>query len=886
MFIKKYHARALYHLVTCFLLCLIMLLCALSPERAAAQPTIEPPALVEFVEAEFPESERETGEGATVLLQIAISEEGEVVGVALLESAGEAFDRAAVEAVRQFKFSPAKRDGVPIPVRIEYAYDFVIHEEEIEITTATIRGTVVDRGSGESVAGAVLELDDGERVITGEDGRFAFDDIEPGVRTITVSGDAIRAVSASEEVVAGERLEVVYEVSIEDEDDEENDLDFEFVVTAPRIRRQVIATEIAATEGRRVPGTQGDVLKVVENLPGVARSAAGSSALVVWGAAPEDTRTYIDGIHIPRLYHDGGFRSVIHSDMVRSVELIPGGYAPPYGRGIGGIVRVRQRPLDEDGFHGSVSADVIDVGASIRAKLGKKVHMAASFRRSHLDAVANLVSKDDVRDIIPIPRYYDGQLRLSYTIRENERLEIGGIASSDRIDRTVLHSDPALTSTDSRGMDFYRVYLRYDKQDEKIGNISFLQYYGQDRRRLLNRFGGVPTHIDNDSNIVGLRTSWSGKLHEKVALEVGVDAEILSANLSRGGAVGAPPREGDARVFGQAPADRIGSDEWSALIASAGVYASLGVNLWNDRLRILPGFRVEPYITRSSRATPAAGDSPGAGTQRYDLAIEPRLSVLLQAADWLGFKAAIGRYHQPPAAEDLSAVFGTPTLGPARSTHYLLGANFRMMEKLNLELNGFYTYSDKLVWRSVAEQPFLAQALTQDAVGRSYGGQALLRIEKIGPFFGWLSYTLSRSERKDAPGLDWRRFDYDQTHNLTALGAFDLGKGFEAGFRVRYSTGYPRTPVLGAYYDATSDIYQPIFGARNSIRIPAFVSLDIRGAKSFKIGEYIRGEVFLEVQNLMNRRNPEELIYNPTYTQHDYISGFPILSVFGARAEW
>lgn len=884
MFIEKYSIRSLLIFALCVFIAAFVYV--FPPDVAFAQPKIEPPSLLEFIEAEYPASERAHGEGATVLLQIAISETGEVAGVALLESAGEAFDIAAIESVRRFKFSPAKRDGVPIPVRIEYAYEFVMYEEEIAITTAIILGSVVDRESGDIVAGAVLELDDGTRVITDENGRFSFESIEPGVRTITLSGDAIRPVSASEEVVAGERLEVVYEVSLETEEDGDDDLDFEFVVTAPRIRRQVVATEISATEGRRVPGTQGDVLKVVENLPGVARAAAGSSALVVWGAAPEDTRTYVDGIHIPRLYHDGGFRSVLHSDMVRSVELIPGGYAPPFGRGIGGIVRVRQRPLDEDGVHGSASLDVIDVAASVRAKLGKKLHLAASFRRSHLDSVANLVSEDDVRDIIPIPRYYDGQIRLQYTLGENERLEIGGLVSSDRIDRTVLNSDPALTSRDSRGMDFFRVYLRYDKQSEELGTISFLQYYGQDRRRLLNRFGGVPTHIDNDSNIVGLRTSWSGKLHERVALEVGLDAEILSANLSRGGAVGAPPREGDARVFGQAPADRIGADEWGALIASAGVYASLAVNLWNDRLRILPGFRAEPYITRSSRAMPAAGDSPGAGTQRFDLAIEPRLSVLLRATDWLGFKAAVGRYHQPPAAEDLSAVFGTPTLGPARSNHYLFGATFTLMDKLDLELNGFYTYSDKLVWRSVAEQPFLAQALTQDAVGRSYGGQALLRFQKIGPFFGWLSYTLSRSERKDAPGLDWRRFDYDQTHNLTALGSFDLGKGFEAGFRVRYSTGYPRTPVLGAYYDATSDVYQPIFGARNSSRIPAFVSLDIRGAKSFKIGEYIRGEVFLEIQNLMNRRNPEELVYNPTYTQHDYISGFPILPVFGARAEW
>ena len=64
--------------------------------------------------------------------------------------------------------------------------------------------------------------------------------------------------------------------------------DLEIVVVAPKIRKEVVSTEIKAEEGRRVPGTQGDTLKVVQSLPGVARAAAGSGAVVVWGAAPHD----------------------------------------------------------------------------------------------------------------------------------------------------------------------------------------------------------------------------------------------------------------------------------------------------------------------------------------------------------------------------------------------------------------------------------------------------------------------------------------------------------------------------------------------------------------------------------------------------------------------
>jgi hypothetical protein len=30
----------------------------------------------------------------------------------------------------------------------------------------------------------------------------------------------------------------------------------------------------------------------------------------------------------------------------------------------------------------------------------------------------------------------------------------------------------------------------------------------------------------------------------------------------------------------------------------------------------------------------------------------------------------------------------------------------------------------------------------------------------------------------------------------------------------------------------------------------------------------------------------EEIVYDPTYTQHGYISGFPILPMLGLRATW
>jgi hypothetical protein len=251
----------------------------------------------------------------------------------------------------------------------------------------------------------------------------------------------------------------------------------------------------------------------------------------------------------------------------------------------------------------------------------------------------------------------------------------------------------------------------------------------------------------------------------------------------------------------------------------------------------------------------------------------------------ISMKAAYGVYHQAPQPEDMSSQFGTPTLDLSTAEHWLVGGSFQLTELLSAEVTGFISSSSDLVVRSQSDSPFVAQALDQNGVGRSYGTQFLFRQQKVGPFFGWVSYSILRSERRDAPGLDWRLFDYDQSHVFTALGSYDLGSGFEFGMRFRYSTGYPRTPVIGSYYDSKAGAIEPIFGAHNSIRIPFFMSLDARLSKRFKIGRS-EGEVYLDVQNVTNHSNPEEIVYDTRYTQKAYITGFPIMPVIGARWSW
>jgi hypothetical protein len=174
--------------------------------------------------------------------------------------------------------------------------------------------------------------------------------------------------------------------------------------------------------------------------------------------------------------------------------------------------------------------------------------------------------------------------------------------------------------------------------------------------------------------------------------------------------------------------------------------------------------------------------------------------------------------------------------------------------------------------------------LVNDGVGRVYGAELLVKKELAQNFFGWLSYTYSRSRRRDHPDTAWRLFQFDQTHILTLVGSYMFGNGYQLGARFRYVTGNPYTPVTNAYFQSGLGRYQPIFGPVYSGRLGAFNQLDIRFDKTWTYDKW-KLSLYLDIQNVYNRSNPEGVQYNFDFTQKQPQAGLPFLPVFGLRGE-
>jgi TonB family protein len=85
---------------------------------------ITAPAIVREVKPDYTEEGRRRNVEGDVVLEIVVRSDGAVGSVKLLQGLGAGLDQRAVEAVRQWRFSPAKRYGTPVDVIVEVAMEF------------------------------------------------------------------------------------------------------------------------------------------------------------------------------------------------------------------------------------------------------------------------------------------------------------------------------------------------------------------------------------------------------------------------------------------------------------------------------------------------------------------------------------------------------------------------------------------------------------------------------------------------------------------------------------------------------------------------------------------------------------------------------------------
>jgi len=515
------------------------------PADRAAPPSVTPPRLTRAAKAILPAGAAPAGEPVAVLLELLIDADGKVSEATVVESAGEPFDAAAVEAAKQFVFEPARRGEEAVPVRLSYRYVFeaeVSPEPEPEL---------------EPPAEPPPEP-------------AAPPQPTPSAAT---EGEPDRSVVG--EPTAEESFGAVAEID-----------------APPRETTKRVVPQEQLT---KIPGTGGDAMRAVEVMPGVARSGDFGGDLILRGASWNESSAFIDGVPTPMLYHFGGLKSSFSSHLLERVELYPGNFSARFGRVTGGILDARVRDPRTDGWHSILELSVLDSSALVEAPIADKGGVALAARRSNIDFFFENVVPEDAYDVVAAPLYWDYQAIGTYQIHPDHRLRLMGYGSRDQI--KLLFSDPNVFDPGLRGqlefgIEYHRAQI--DLQSRLAENVHQNLQVTYGKTIMVQQIG--PLDAKFDGHELYARGEWSVDASKAVRANFGFDLESMFMQGRYQGP--APPQaEGDPDTDGSlAQEDMVTvrlEDDTIEIIRPAG-YVELEIRPI-DRVLLVPGLRFDYY---------------------------------------------------------------------------------------------------------------------------------------------------------------------------------------------------------------------------------------------------------------------------------------------------
>lgn len=615
-----------------------------------------------------------------------------------------------------------------------------------------------------------------------------------------------------------------------------------------------------AEELTTVPGTFGEPTRVVATQPGVARTPFGLGYFVVRGTSFENTGFFIDGFPVLVLYHLAAGPAVISSRLVGQLDFYPGGYPVHFGRYTGGIISLETRPPPTERPRAEIELDFFRASAlGVIPFDSGRGSVAIAARRSYYDLLLPLISPG-----VSV-NYADGQIRMDYRFSDPFRASLFVFGSADFFDRTEAVGQGATASSarDALQYNFARTIARLEYSGPRGISAQASVMLGYDDTFVVQSDPGrADRGLRATGSVLGQRASLRFPTGRGLLTTFGIDnlAHLYDIDLS----------------FPQ-PAG----------------FGAIPMPLSNPRVANIKAgvtqFGIAPYVeevVRAGRFELTAGlrfEYLQYNTNRH-VTMDPRLVARVRLSEGVTAVGATGLFHQAPPFFALVPQAGNPDLLPQRSWQSSLGVELHLPLNIEARVTGFFSR----LWQlprptyqviDTPQGPRRAYALS-DGEGRAYGVELLVRRRLEHGVYGWLSYTLSRSERFIGEGRVVP-FTYDQTHVLNFAASWDITRQWRLGVRFGLATGSPTAAVHGAIFDSDADGYRPQYVAESD-RLPTYHQLDMRVDYNFSLGP-IRMSAYLDVLNVYYARTAEGWIYQYDYQARQPRPGLPILPTLGLR---
>lgn len=610
--------------------------------------------------------------------------------------------------------------------------------------------------------------------------------------------------------------------------------------------------KLSVNEIKNVPVLFGekDVLKTIQLLPGVKSAGEGSSGFYVRGGAADQNLILLDEATVYNASHLLGFFSSFNSDAIKDLTLYKGAMPAEYGGRLSSVVDIKMNDGNNQEYHANGGLGLIASRLNIEGPITKdKGSFIVSGRRTYADLFLKL-SRDTSINKNSL-YFYDFNVKANYKINDNNRVYLSGYFGKDNLGfggnfgidygnstgtarwnhvfNSRLFSNTSLIYSNYN----YNIHINSGNNNiiikSKIEDVSLKQDFQY--------------FINNDNKInFGFNV-----IHHGISPGI-VDASATSSFLPQNLPVKNAYENAVYVSHEYAPAEKIKLN-YGLRLSSFSIMGPGDFNTYDSAGNIISTQTV----------------TTGSVVKSY-INLEPRFSASYQLSDKQSIKASYTRNVQNLHLLSNSAstnptdlwIPSSPNVKPEIADQVAIGY-FRNINDNKYEFSAevyYKTMQNQIDYKNGAQLRANANVESQllYGKGRAYGLELFLK-KKYGALTGWVSYTLSRTERliDNINKSNWYPAKQDQTHNLAVVAIYQASKKWTFSSNFVYNTGNAVTFPSGKYQVNGQTAFY--YTERNGYRLPAYHRLDFAATLQGKKTKKWESSWTFSLYNVYGREN-------------------------------
>lgn len=613
---------------------------------------------------------------------------------------------------------------------------------------------------------------------------------------------------------------------------------------------QVGLEKLSVQDAKNIPVIFGekDLLKTIQLLPGIKTAGDGNSGIFVRGGSTDQNQIILDEANIYNAAHLFGFFSTFNSDAIKDVSVYKGGMPAQYGGRLSSVLDVRMNDGNNQKTSVSGSIGLISAKLNIEGPLQKnKSSFLITGRRTYADMFLKLDDQYKNNQLY----FYDLNAKLNYELGKKDKLYLSGYFGKD-----LLGLNEQFTTNWGNGTGTLRwnhiinsrmflntslIFSNYNYEFKVKNGTNDIRIFSQIRDWNLKQ--DYQYSINNKNNF---RFGWSVIYH---IIRPGEITSNATSSIN----------------------DKIQDKRYSCENA---VYAS-NVFKPHKNLNITIGSRFSAFsvlgggnffnIDENGAITDTLTYARDEAVKKY-YNLEPRVSIGYLLSPSHSIKAAYTRNAQ--YMHQITNSNGTNPLDKWASTSNIIKPQISNQYSLGYYSNVFnrrYEFTAEVYYKDMENildyrngaDLFLNETVETQLLfgkGRAYGTEFMLK-KQTGKLTGWVSYTLSKSERK-IKGINnnqWYNATQDRTHDLSVVGIYQLNEKWTLSGNFVFYTGNAVTFPSGKYQVNGQTVYY--YNSRNADRMPNYHRLDFGATWHLKKTKKWTKELVFSLYNVYGREN-------------------------------